>query len=73
MKLQIKVKKGAPQKMPTDQNPTFEEWMGRVDSLLSRAVGLSSADLADQKWREWYDARLLPIRAANRALRAETE
>ena len=67
----IKVKKGIPQKMDVDDNPTFGEWMARVDKILLRSVGLVSDDLIDQTWMAWYDSRLRPIRAANKALRRQ--
>lgn len=65
----LKVRKGVPQTMNDGDNPTFDQWLVRVNGFLDR-VGLSTNDLPDQPYRDWYDDRLRPIRAANRALRA---
>jgi hypothetical protein len=70
MSMLLKVKKGIGMKMDATDNPTFEQWMVRVDKLLVRACGLSSADLADCMYHDWFDARIRPIRAANKALKA---
>jgi len=69
----LKVKKGVPMKMDANQHPTFEEWLAAIDELLWRGgTGLAHHnDLPDQPWRDWYDERLRPIRAANRALKRE--
>jgi len=65
----IKVKAGVPMKMDADQNPSFEEWLDRCDKLAFVARGLSIHDLPDVCWRDWYEERLRPVRAVNRALR----
>lgn len=70
MSLQIKVKAGVPQKMDASDQPTFEQWMARVDGTLRKLRGLSVYDLPDCNFRDWYDARLRPIRACNRALKS---
>lgn len=67
--VKIKVKSNTPQKLDPGDNPTFEKWCSRVDSLLSIHTGLGRDDLPDQPWQRWYEQRLRPIRAANRALR----
>ena len=69
MAVSIKVKPGIPQLMDDTDHPTFETWCKRVDGFLTRYIGVSMDDLEDAPWRRWYDARLRPIRAANRALR----
>ena len=68
MGLLLKVKKGVPQKMDRDDNRSFEGWMRAVDKLVGYR-GLSVYDLPDCCYRDWYDNRLRPIRAANRALK----
>lgn len=73
MKLKIQVKKNVPQKMDASDNPTYEEWVARVDRLISRYTFVSLHDLPDVPLRDWYDARLRPIRAANRALKCAQE
>jgi len=50
---------------------TFEEWMGCVDVEIGRIVGLSSMDLADQPFRDWYDDNITPHEAAVRTLKYE--
>jgi hypothetical protein len=64
----IKVKEGVPMEMDADDNPTFEVWLKRVDRFLEHAIGLKHDDLADCLFKDWYEERLRPIRAANRAL-----
>lgn len=65
----IKVKPGTPMLMNEDDHSTFDEWMKRVDIILYRTRGVSVYDLPDCTFRDWYDARVRPIRAANKALR----
>ena len=68
--MRIKIKAGTPYEMDTNDRPTFDQWMGRVDALMYRVVGLSVYDLPDCDFYTWYnDERLRPIRAANRALK----
>ena len=67
----IKVKKGIPMLMDDTDRPTFEEWMARVDRLVSRHVGISVYDLEDAPFMEWYEDRVRPIRAANKALKRQ--
>ena len=65
----LKPKTGLPLKM-ADPMPSFEDWMKRVDTILERYRGISVHDLPDCRFRDWYDRRVYPIRAANRVLRA---
>jgi hypothetical protein len=66
----IRMKPGTPLKMNPDDQATFDEWMLRVDRILARhLLGCTSADLPDCNYRDWYDNRVRPIRAANKALR----
>lgn len=65
----IKVKPGVPRVMDATDNPTFQGWMHRIDRLITAWAGLSVHDLPDCPFREWYEDRLRPIRAANLALR----
>ena len=65
----LKVKPGVPKTMDADDNPTFERWLQRVDQLLERCRGLSYQDLPDCNYRDWYERRMRPIHAANKALR----
>lgn len=47
---------------------TFDEWMRQVDQELNRICGLSSLDLADQPYYDWYEDGVKSGRAAARAL-----
>ena len=69
MALRIKVKPGVTQQMDDTDQPTFDQWMSRIDRLVSRVIGLSIYDLDDCRYRDWYDERIRPIHAANRALK----
>jgi hypothetical protein len=66
----IKVKPGVPHKLDDGDNPTFEEWMARIDGFIWKYAGCSVDDLPDCQYRLWYDGRVRPIRAANRALKS---
>ena len=46
----------------------FAAWMKTVDALLVRASGLCSSDLPDVSYRDWFDDRWSPVKAARRAL-----
>ena len=65
----IKIKPGVPMKMDSGDNPTFEEWIKRVNAFLTRTCGLIIDDLPDCNYATWYESRLRPIRAAQRALK----
>lgn len=66
----IKIKDGTPATLNPGDNPTYEQWLNRVNKWVSSFTGLDLRDLQDMKYRDWYDARLRPIRAANRVIRA---
>ena len=40
----------------TRAHKTFDAWMSGVDGMLREETGLSSANLPDVSWRDWYDA-----------------
>jgi len=52
---------------------TFEDWMKKVDKIIESRVGLSSDDLPDVCYRDWYDDGISPDRAANRAIKSAVE
>lgn len=52
---------------------TFEEWMKEVDTILMRTCYLSSADLPDCCYRDWYDQGVTPRSAASRAKKNASE
>lgn len=47
---------------------TFENWKEEVDGTLETVSGLTSDDLADQPFREWYEGEMNPLEAAARTL-----
>jgi len=65
----IEIKKGVSRTMAADANPTFDEWMAALDRILWKYRDLSIYDLPDCRYRDWFDARLKPVFAINRALR----
>lgn len=67
--MRIKIKQGVPHELDAGDDPTFERWMERVDSVVWRAAGVSVHDLPDCNYRIWYEERLRPVRAAARAVR----
>lgn len=51
---------------------TFKQWMQEVDEKIGKkAFGLSSADLSDQCYYDWWEDGVSSASAANRALKAE--
>ena len=48
-------------------------WLEAVDAIIDGRIGCSVLDLADQPYRDWYDAGVSPARAAGRAIRSESE
>jgi hypothetical protein len=46
----------------------FDTWMKRVDSALVRKCGLTSDDLSDCCYYDWYEDGVSPINAANMVL-----
>ncbi len=48
---------------------SFEQWMSDVDRKLGFAVGLSSEDLPDCCYRDWYKDGVSAATAARRAIR----
>ena len=47
---------------------SFKQWMKKVDAVLIATCGLSSHDLADCRYRDWYDDEMSPEEAARMAL-----
>ena len=69
MKDLIQVKAGVSRTMKVEDQPSFEEWMTRIDKLLSKFYGMVTADLEDCTYRDWYDKRLKPVFAAKRVIK----
>lgn len=55
------------------RKPTFEQWMQAVDDVLGRRIGLSSQDLPDCCYRDWYDNGVQARHAAARAIKNAIE
>ena len=52
---------------------TFEEWMKDVNRAVYVKLGLTTEDLPDCCYRDWYDEGASPKSAAARALRNAEE
>ncbi len=50
---------------------TFKEWMELVDKALEAICGLSSLDLADQTFYDWFESEMSPKEAAQETLKNE--
>jgi len=48
---------------------TFEQWMAEVNQQIENMYGLSSDDLPDCCYRDWYDDGLSTKSAARRAIK----
>jgi len=57
--------------MPQPDDAEFIEWIGDVDRVIRRRIGVSHSDIADQPWRDWFDAGLTAREAAVDAIRSE--
>lgn len=51
------------------QKLTFGQWMTLVDQIIVSKVGVSSLDLPDCCYRDWYDDGATVKSAASRAIR----
>jgi len=49
----------------------FVTWMKLVDKVMSARVGLSTSDLGDKNYRDWYDDGTTVKEAVNDALEDE--
>jgi hypothetical protein len=49
----------------------FEAWLKRVDAALEKRVGLSSRDLADCSYYDWFEDGISPSQAARLVLQGE--
>ena len=50
---------------------TFDGWMARVDAIVEARCGLSTADLPDCCFADWYEDGCKPSTAAARAIRSD--
>lgn len=48
---------------------TFDAWMKRVDAILVALCGVTSNDLPDCPYADWFADNLAPTVAARRAIR----
>jgi len=47
---------------------TFKQWMKALDDLTWNMVGMSIHDLPDCCYRDWYDDKVSPTEAVERAI-----
>lgn len=47
---------------------TFEQWMEKVEKIVSRTCGLSTMDLPDKCYADFYDDGMTAARAAKIAM-----
>jgi hypothetical protein len=52
---------------------TFEDWMKKVDNLVSDVTGSSVYDLADCPFKDWYEDGMKASKAAAKAIKNELE
>lgn len=52
---------------------SFEQYMQKVDSILSQKVGLTSSDLPDVCYADWHEEGVTPKSAAARAIKYANE
>ncbi|MES2367034.1 MAG: hypothetical protein V4563_14255 [Pseudomonadota bacterium] len=48
---------------------TFEAWMQQVNSYIDSLCGMTTDDLPDVCYRDWFEDGLKPASAAKRAIR----
>ena len=56
-----------------DGEANFNGWMAKVNALIEARLGMSSSDLPDCCYRDWYDEGVTPKGAASRAIKAAKE
>ena len=49
-------------------NETFEGWMAEVDALVESSIGLSTRDLPDRPYYDWYEDYLSPKMVARKVI-----
>lgn len=52
----------------TKETLSFDQWMQVVNRLVEAGIGLSTDDLPDMPYRDWYDDGMKTARAAARAV-----
>lgn len=51
---------------------SFTHWMWCVDAVIARAMdGITSTDLEDASYYDWWDSGVTPVRAARMVLEAQ--
>ena len=51
--------------------PSFNQWLAAVDRHLVRRVGVTTGDLADQCYADWFEDGITPFQAAQLVLQDE--
>ena len=57
--------------MKDKSDAKFKAWMRQVDRAIETRCGLTHQDLADQCFRDWFEAGISPVMAALHTLRDE--
>lgn len=57
----------------TNNGLGFAAWMAAVEAHLDKTCGLSSFDLPDCCYRDWFEDGVSPKRAAAKAMRAAND
>jgi hypothetical protein len=52
---------------------TFEQWMAKVNRAVEHLSSMSTDDMADCPYRDWYDDGMTPETAARKAIRLNNE
>lgn len=52
---------------------TFEQWMSLVNQNVEGQIGLSTSDLPDCCYMEWYEEGKSPAAAARKAIKQSME
>ena len=68
MSILLKIKQGTPHHMSDTDTPTFERYRQRINMLI-QTRGIDLDDLPDVPLHDWYEQRLRPVYAANKALK----
>lgn len=52
---------------------TFGSWMSKVQTIVQNKIGVSTHDIPDQPYMDWYEDEVSPKSAAARAIRGIME
>jgi hypothetical protein len=52
---------------------SFATWMNKVSAIIDEKIGMSTLDLPDQPYTQWFEEKVSPTSAAKRAIRGICE